>query len=40
VEFSSESARQPAPSAEAFDERIGRPLAETVPEWVKTLIAA
>ncbi len=39
VEFPGEFTREPPPNAEPFDERIPGPLAETVPEWVKRLIA-
>jgi NAD-dependent deacetylase len=39
VEFPGEFTREPMPHAEPFDERIPGPLAETVPEWVKKLIA-
>ncbi len=39
VEFTGEFGRDPAPGAEPFDERIRGPLAQTVPEYVKRLIA-
>lgn len=39
VEFPGEFGREPAPDAEPFDERIPGPLAQTVPEYVKRLIA-
>jgi len=40
VEFPGEFGREPPPNAEPFDERIPGPLAETVPDWVRRLIAA
>jgi len=39
VEFPGEFARSPAPDAEPFDERIPGPLRDSVPEYVKRLIA-
>jgi NAD-dependent deacetylase len=39
VEFPGASSRDPAPDAEPFDECVTGPLAETVPAWVKQLIA-
>ena len=39
VEFPGEFGREPAPDAEPFDERIPGPLRESVPKYVKRLIA-
>lgn len=39
IEFPGTSSRDPVPSAEPFEECIPGPLAETVPEWVRRLIA-
>ncbi|MGC2414211.1 MAG: Sir2 family NAD-dependent protein deacetylase [Stellaceae bacterium] len=39
VEFPGEFGREPAPDSGPFDERIPGPLSETVPEYVKRLIA-
>jgi NAD-dependent deacetylase len=40
VEFPGEFGREPAPDAERYDERIPGPLSDTVPEYVRRLIAS